>query len=264
MLAGAAWVNAKTQFSYDCILAYGLISATIDVARTERHDRVNLFYVLEKHATAKSTASTPFLVYSGKEWTFKEVYELVLKYATWLKTNYTIAPKEVVAINFVNGPPFIFFWLAIWSLGANPAFMNYNLTGESLLHCVKTSTARILFVDEEVQPKVTPEVSDSLASSDFRDEHGPVQVVFLSKALEKQIFATKGLREPDESRGGMKVHDMAILIYTSGTTGLPKPAIVSWNKAAIGGMFVSRWLGMTRNDRFYSVSPIKFDLATVP
>lgn len=257
MLAGAAWVNAKTQFSYDYILAHALVISTINIARTERCDRVNLFYVLEKHATTKSTASTPLLVHNGKEWTFKEVYEVVLKYGTWMKTNYTIAPKEVVAINFVNGPHFIFFWLAIWSLGAYPAFINYNLTGESLLHCVKTSTARILFVDEEGQSKVTQHVSDSLASSDFRDGHGSVLVVSLSKILDERILATKGMREPDPSRAGVKVHDMAILIYTSGTTGLPKPAIVSWNKAALGGLFVSMWLGMKRNDRFYSVSPVR-------
>ena len=253
LLAGTAWLNAKTQFSYDYILAYALITATINTTRAQRNDRVNLFYVLEKHAIGKSTASIPFLIYNGKEWTFREVYDVVLKYGSWLKTNYAIASKDVVAIDFFNGPHFIFFWLALWSLGAYPAFINYNLTGQSLLHCVKTSTARILFVDEEVQPKITQEVSDALASSDFRDGRGPVEIVSLDKALERQILKTKGIREPDASRAGVEAHDMANLIYTSGTTGLPKPAIVSWNKAYIGGRFVSLWLGMKRNDRFYSV-----------
>ena len=258
VLAGAAWLNAKYCFFYDYILARALISALFHAKLVERQDRVNLFYVLEKHATTRSTAASPFLVGGGREWTFKEVYDTVLQYAAWLKMTYAIAPKDVVAIDFVNGPHFVFFWLALWSLGALPAFINYNLTGQPLLHCIKISTTRILFVDGESESKVTQEVSHALESPDFRVGGGSVQIVIVDGDLERRIRTVEGMREPDASRKGVKGSDMAKLIYTSGTTGLPKAAIISWTKATMGSMFVSSWLGMKQSDRFYTVSRSAF------
>ena len=220
----------------------------------EKRDRVNFFYRLEEHATAKSTANVPFVVYEARSWTFKELYDIVLKYASWLKKTYNIAPKEIVAMDFMNSPQFIFLWMALWSLGATPAFINYNLVGNPLLHCIRVSTARIVFVDEQVRSNFTSEIADAVTSQDFRDGKGPVEVVFFSRDIEQQVHSTEGLREPDSSRSGAVGHGIAKLVYTSGTTGLPKPAIVSWSKVRVGGGFVSSWAGLKRNDRFYTVS----------
>lgn len=216
-----------------------------------------MFYILEEHATTKSTANRTLLVYDGKDWTFGEVYGMVLKYATWLKLTHAIAPKEVVALDFMNSPHFIFLWFALWSLGAHPAFLNYNLTGQPLLHCIKISTARIVLVDEEASAQFTPEVLDVVASPKFRDGKGPVQAVFFDEVVEQQILAVDGKREPDASRKGVRAHDMSCLIYTSGTTGLPKAAIISWNKVLIG-TFISIWLGMKPSDKLYTVCFLQF------
>lgn len=253
-VASLAYLNARTQFSADYNLLSALIVSTVKESLSEKRDRVNLFYTLEQHATAKKTANSPSVVYEGRSWTYKEFYDTVLKYAAWLKQRYSIAPREIVAMDFMNSPHFLFVWLALWSLGAHPAFINYNLTGNPLLHCIRVSTARIIFVDAEVKSSFTSEVADAVASQDFRDGKGPVEVVFFDHDIEQQILSTEGHREPDSSRSGAVGHEMANLIYTSGTTGLPKPAIVSWNKGLIGGGFVSRWLGMKRTDRFYTVS----------
>lgn len=252
VLAGAAWLNAKTQFSYDLRLVTSLTRASLTTLLNEKRDRVNVFYYLEKHATSRHTAGRSFIVFNGKEWTFKEVYGIILKYGTWLKKTFAIAPGDVVAIDFMNSPQFLFIWLALWSLGARPAFINYNLTGNPLLHCIKTSTTRVVLVDEKSKALFTPEVLEAVASPNFRDGKGPVEVVFFSEALEQQILAEDGKREPDSVRSGVQAHEMAILMFTSGTTGLPKAAIVSWNKCAMGGIFTSIMM-MKPSDRFYSV-----------
>lgn len=253
MITSAAWVNAKAQLFYDVGLGYSLITTSNKIARAERRDQLNLFYILEERAISTTTASSPFLVYNDQEWTFKEVYDIVLQYGSWLKINYAIAPKEVVAMDFMNCPRFIFLWLALWSLGACPAFINYNLTGQPLLHCIRTSTARVLFVDEEIKSQFTQDILDAMAAPGFRDENGAVEVVNFNTDTERRILVEKGLREPDSSRAGAKLHDMASLIYTSGTTGFPKPAIISWKKCRIGGGFTSIWLGLKSDDRFYTV-----------
>lgn len=257
--AGLAYLNAKTSLSDDLSLLGALTKGTIKCRIKERKDRVNLFYTLEDHAHARSTANHPFIVYEGREWTYKEVYDVVLKYGTWLKTTYNVAPKEIVAMDFMNSPRFCFIWLALWSIGAHPAFINYNLTDKPLLHCVRTSTARLLLVDNEVRPSFGKEVLDELASTSFRDGKGPVEVVFFTPETESQILRLEGVREPDLSRSGAMGYMMANLIYTSGTTGLPKPAIVSWNKGLLGGSFVSGWMGFKRKDRFYTVCQIGCD-----
>jgi len=257
--AGLAYLNAKTSLSDDLSLLGALTKGTIKCRIKERKDRVNLFYTLEDHAHTRSSANHPFIVYEGREWTYKEVYDVVLKYGTWLKTTYNVAPKEIVAMDFMNSPHFCFIWLALWSIGAHPAFINYNLTDKPLLHCVRTSTARLLLVDNEVRSSFGKEVLDELASTSFRDGKGPVEVVFFTPETESQILGMEGVREPDLSRSGAMGHMMANLIYTSGTTGLPKPAIVSWNKGLLGGSFVSGWMGFKRKDRFYTVCHIGCD-----
>ena len=255
MLAGAAWLNAKTQFSYDLQLIKALVNAKVQIALRERRDRVNCFYSLEQHATTKSTASHAFLMYEGKTWTYKEAYDIVLKYGTWLKTRYGIMPREVVAMDFMNSPVFIFLWLGIWSLGATPAFINYNLTEDPLLHSVKTSTARVLIVDQNIKSRFTKGVTDTLESAKARDGKGPVQTVFFDATLEERILSIDAVREPDSSRTAVRL-DMALLIFTSGTTGLPKPATVSWQKIGLLTGFMPLWFGLTKSDRYYTCMPL--------
>lgn len=219
----------------------------------EKRDRLNPFYILEDHATSRKSAARAFIAYEGREWTYKEVYDIVLQYGSWLKSKHVIASGEVIAMDVMNSPQFVFLCMAIWSLGARPALINYNLTGDPLLHCIKTSTSRIIFVDEEVRSHFTYDVSEKLADSGFRDGNGPVETIFWDKLVQQEIEVTKGVREPDGARSGTKAHETAMLIYTSGTTGLPKPGIVPWSKGYMGGTFTGLWLGMKSYDRYYTV-----------
>lgn len=252
-LAGAAWFSAKTQLPYDLTLIRALVGAHITIAIKEKRGEINLFYALEQHATTKSTADNTFLVYEGKTWTFKEIYDTVLKYGTWLKTTYAVAPREVVAMDFMNSPQFVFMWLGLWSIGAIPAFINYNLTEDPLLHSLKSSTARLLFVDPEVKHQFSQKVTDALSSPQARDGKGPIQTVYFDAALEQKILSLDGVREPDLARTAMRL-DTCLLIFTSGTTGLPKPANVSWQKIRLLTGFVPKWLGQKKTDRYYTVS----------
>jgi acyl-CoA synthetase (AMP-forming)/AMP-acid ligase II len=43
----------------------------------------------------------------------------------------------------------MFTLLAIWALGTAPAMINYNLTGDALVHCLKISNSKVLVVDED-------------------------------------------------------------------------------------------------------------------
>ena len=262
VLAGAAWLNAKIQFSYDVKLVKALVNARVQISWKEKQDRVNPFYSLEQHATTESTAHHAFLMYQGTTWTYEEAYHIVLKYGTWLKTRFGVVAREVVAMDLMNSPVFIFLWLGIWSLGALPAFINYNLTGNPLLHSITTSTARLLFVDPKLKSRFTKDLTDTLDPPKARGGKGPVETVFFDAELEEEIMATEAVREPDSSRSAVRL-DMAMLIYTSGTTGLPKPATVSWQKVMLLTGFMPSWFGLEKSDRYYTCMPLYHSSASL-
>ncbi len=231
-------------------------AGTVAARLTERRDRLNPFYVLEAHARGGAgIADRPFVYYSGREWSYRQTYEVVLRYGTWLATRLGVSPGEIVAVDLMNSDVFVFVWFGLWSIGAKPAFLNYNLTGKPLVHCVRTSSARVLLVEEELREGLSEEVMRELAREDFRGKgKGAVEVVVLNAEIEREIESVVGVRAPDEARSGQRTKDMAALIYTSGTTGMPKPAIVSWIKAGYAGRFVSKYIGLKKTDRFYTVS----------
>jgi hypothetical protein len=142
-LAGLAYLNARWRVSVDLELISSLAASQRALAKREAADRTNSFYLIEEHAQNPKVADKIFIIYQGKKWTFKQSYTMVLRYAGYLHSTHSIAPGEIVAIDFMNSPQFLFLAMAIWSLGALPAFINYNLAGNPFVHSVKTSSARV-------------------------------------------------------------------------------------------------------------------------
>lgn len=211
--------------------------------RRERGDSFNLFKDLEYFAHELSTRSKAFIWFQGTPHTYEQVYNAVLRYGTWMRQQYNVGKNQVVAINFENSLEFIYVWFGLWSIGAKPAFINHNVAGSPLAHCIRTSTAKLCLYD--------PLQSDNMEGikSDLED----VQLVELSEHVKQEIMRMEPVRLPDEARKGERSRDMAILIYTSGTTGLPKPAVVSWRKA-IGAAMGPNWMSeISRDDIMYSV-----------
>jgi acyl-CoA synthetase (AMP-forming)/AMP-acid ligase II len=186
----------------------------------------------------------------------------VLKYATWLKQRHSINSRQIVAMDFTNKPDFIWIWFGLWALGAIPAFINYNLEGAQLVHCVKVSTAELFLVDEEVA-HVLDNVDTRTAIEEADGERKKCSIVVFDANTAAVVATWRGERPPDEMRSRALLSDCAILIYTSGTTGMPKPAIVSFQKILLSADFVPRWMGMTSADRFYSSMPLYHSSASV-
>ncbi|KAF2755213.1 putative long-chain fatty acid transporter [Pseudovirgaria hyperparasitica] len=262
--ASLAYLNGKYGLTADFHVLSALISSGIRMRLRLRRDRMSMFYDLEDRANNKKEADHPFLVFSGKTWTYKESYMCVLRYARWLKEDMGVKKDDIVALDFTNGDTMIFLMFALWNLGARPALINYNLTGIPLLHSVKASTARLIIVDPEVQEKLTEEVRQNFSNESFRDDGGSVKVVILDRATEDQILSSaEGWRDPDEVRAGATQADMAMLIYTSGTTGLPKPAVVSWHKIGMGSLFTASMLPAYKTDIIYTCMPLYHSSASV-
>jgi len=204
-----------------------------------------MFYRLEDLALSPPSANRIFLRFEDKTYTYAQAYDTVLRYATWLRENRGVKKGEMVGLMWQNTDTLIFLAVALWALGAVPALLNYNLTGQPLVHCVKKASARLVLVDPVVASNVTEEVRAELKDTKFE---------VVTEELERQMLYCDAVRPPDEVRSDVTGKDMAMLIYTSGTTGLPKAAIVSWDKVVVVAGFTSRWIGTTKNDVFYTVS----------
>ncbi|KAK5659225.1 hypothetical protein OQA88_1316 [Cercophora sp. LCS_1] len=247
LAAVAAYINARFLVSYDLDMLGSVIPAALKMAWWETRGRLNTFHRLEDLATSKSSENRVFLRFEDKAYTYAQAYDTVLRFSNWLKERRGVKKGQLVALDFQNTDTFVFLLFAIWSLGAVPALINYNLTGKPLAHCVKRAAAKLVLVD----PVVASNVGD-----DVRLELDGVKFEIVTPELEMQMLSMDAVRPSDELRNDAKGLDMGILIFTSGTTGLPKAAIVSWAKIAMVGGFTSKWIGTKSTDVYYTAMPL--------
>lgn len=243
--AGAAYLNARSGFSYDARMASCILPTVLDLGWASYRGRLNLFYRLESLATSKSSADRPFLLFEDRRHTYAQAYDLVLRYGNWLRTRMGVEKDQIVALDFQNTDQFVFLFMALWAIGAKPAFINYNLTGKALVHCIKKATTKLMLIGPEAAAQVGDDVRKELG--------GDIRFEVFGPELEAEALATDPVRFPDELRADVTGESMAILIYTSGTTGLPKAAIVSWAKVTVTSGFTSRFIGIKPTDVYYVV-----------
>lgn len=242
--ATVAYLNARSSAWYDLLLLRCALTGAGRMYYREYVDRLNLFYALEAVATSSSTADRALLIFEGARYTYAEAYDRILRYGRWLRSDLGVKPKDVVAIDYQNSDHFVFLWWGLWSIGAKPAFINYNLVGASLVHCLNAATTRLCIVDPSVAVNVTPDVRDQLPD---------IRFVILTPDVKTQILAHEPVRAPDSDRSESSLSNMSILIYTSGTTGMPKPAIVSWGKLIVGGTVAEKLQARGDGDVMYTV-----------
>lgn len=242
--AAAAYLNAKAHIWYDLKLVRCVAPMAVSMLWRERTGKLNLFYDLEYWAHHPKTAHLPFLLFEDRSWTFAQGLAETLQYATWFAQTLGVQKDDIVAMDFPNSDRFVFVWLGLWALGAKPAFINYNLTGHALVHCIKAAGSTLVLVDESVADHVDDWVRHELAGT---------RLEIFTGARRQDVLATPPVRPPDEARAGVSIHTMSNLIYTSGTTGLPKAAVVSWGKVHAAGGFAARLIDSKPGEVFYTV-----------
>lgn len=210
-----SYLDAKYMIRNDITMIRAFITTQINQRIYERRDQLSPFYFLENIALSPkpAVADRPFLIYEGRHWSYKQSYDIVCRYATWLKERYTVKKGEIVALDFMNKPSMLWIWLGLWAIGARPAMINYNLAGERLVHCVKTSTARLVLVDGEVRGVLEGEAGIATRKQ-LESEDGEREIVIFDEATERVVETWRAVRPGDEERGDVKLPDMAMLIYT--------------------------------------------------
>lgn len=258
----AGYIDAKHGINEDIKTIGTVLRLMAKVAIQEKLGVSNILYLLEKHLYRRPNDTALEYVrqvnpnatnldnqFKVEKWTWEEMFNQVYKYAHVLYYDYGIESKDCVAMDCTNNPDFIFLWLALWSIGAVPVFINYNLTDKSLLHCIKISQSKYIFTDMEVADNVLA-LKDDIAALDK-------QIVLLDGNFRHQVSKAYKLIVPQPERNKDKSPwSPAMYIYTSGTTGLPKSAIFSWTKAVIGGGSYGAAMRIGKQDVVYSPMPL--------
>ncbi|KAI5808624.1 hypothetical protein DFH27DRAFT_233100 [Peziza echinospora] len=266
----AGYIDAKADIVQDVRTITSFAIAQISLARAEKQNKLNLFFQLEARALAPDTRNRAFLIFQGRRWSYLQAYETVLRYGAWLKDRHGVRRDDIVALDFVNGPVFVWLLFGLWSVGGKAALVNYNLGGEALMHTIKTSLARLVLVEKEVAEKIFVGEEGEALKKRIEGEGVPGDVDFKERELlvfdegvERVVDTWAGRRESDEVIGGRKVGEMGALVYTSGTTGLPKPANVSYSKAHHASVFVKHFLRLRATDVFYTCMPLYHSTALI-
>jgi acyl-CoA synthetase (AMP-forming)/AMP-acid ligase II len=98
--------------------------------------------------TAQKYPNTTAIWTRGQTYTYRAFHEKACQYAHYLLSE-GVKKGDLVAFYLQNRAEFLFAWTGLWSIGCAPAAINYNLSGEALIHCLKTSGATIILADKD-------------------------------------------------------------------------------------------------------------------
>ncbi|KAK6458281.1 uncharacterized protein RJT20DRAFT_126267 [Scheffersomyces xylosifermentans] len=247
---GAQLLDAKYHIKEDAQLVKRVIQA-LPYLYWSKRGYASYWYYFEKTALSKpnnraiafprpkenpptpATGPDGFKIYDDQfdleVYTYQELYDIVLRLSYILKFDYGVTAEQTIGLDCMNKPLFIFLWLALWNIGAIPAFLNFNTKDKPLIHCLKIAKVSQVFID--------PDCADPIRETEdkIKEELPNVKLHYINERELLKVLSEKSRpkHRADDStrRPNDQDFDCSLLIYTSGTTGLPKAGIMSWRKA---------------------------------
>jgi len=172
---------------------------------------------------------------------YTEALKLIESISHWLH-NKGIRRGDRVAVTGKNAPEWTVAYLAILFAGGVVVPIDYQLRTEEIELLIKTSGARVLFVDEEKH--------DFFKSKPT----GLEEVISLKKGVGTYIYDLDGPKVEIEQATET---DTAAILFTSGTMGIPKGVILT-HKNLVSDCYLAQGtpLLITYTDVFYAILPI--------
>jgi acyl-CoA synthetase (AMP-forming)/AMP-acid ligase II len=171
-----------------------------------KEKRTSLYYLFEK--AVKHRANRECIWSREGCYTWNQAYDRVNQYGHWFLAQ-GVRPRDLVAFYMQNSPDFIFAWLGLWSIGAAPAMINYNLSGKALLHCLKISGAKLMLIDYDQE--LRNRIDD--VGTEIVNELGITPVV-IGKDFKRELLAMTAERPEDTYRADVQGNWPICLFYT--------------------------------------------------
>ena len=193
-------------------------------------------------------------------YTYKEVQDRACQYANFFLSK-GVKKGDLVAFYLENRPEFIIAWLGLWSIGCGPAAINYNLTGDALVHCLKISGAKLVLVDDDAGCRERIDGSRNILAGELG-----MDLLDMDSAFQSTLSTYSTSLPPKDLAMGMKGEFPAMLLYTSGTTGMPKGCAFTMSR-----LYTTTFLRRASvdgeegpdGDRWYSCMPLDHGTAAI-
>ncbi|MCL2801553.1 MAG: AMP-binding protein [Treponema sp.] len=172
---------------------------------------------------------------------YTESLKLIESIARWLYDK-GIRRGDKVAVTGKNAPEWAIAYLATLFAGGTVVPIDYQLKNEETDLLLKTSGARILFVDEEKHEY-------------YQQNKGSLEtIISLKHGLGTYIYSLDG---PDVQIEQSVETDLAAILFTSGTTGVPKGVMLT-HRNLVSDCYLAQGtpLIILPTDVFYAILPI--------
>ncbi|CAO2650946.1 Nn.00g092430.m01.CDS01 [Neocucurbitaria sp. VM-36] len=213
--AAAAYLDAKYHISKDIRALRGQRAAQRALEKNSQGKGQSLWYQFEAQVHRLPAQEEAIWSRNGC-YTWAETYANACRYGQFLLHN-GVQPGNLVAMYMMNRPEFLFAHLGSWSIGSAPAWINYNLSGDSLVHCLKVAGSKVVLVDEDAECRARIEAVRTRLESELG-----MTIIVLDVQQTGEISRLEPKRPDNELRVNVKGKFPLFLFYTSGTTGHPK------------------------------------------
>ncbi|KAE8388481.1 hypothetical protein BDV23DRAFT_185411 [Aspergillus alliaceus] len=250
----AAYLNAKFHITKDVSGILNMRRSTREYERAVSQNQGNVWFLFQE--TAARYPDMVCIWTRERSYTYREIMVYANQYAHFFLSK-GVKTGDLVALYLQNRAEFIFAWLGLWSLGCAPAAINYNLTGDALLHCLKISGAKLVLVDDDAECRARMDECRVTVEGDLGMELITVDPTFTATVLSRFPSTV-----PEDGRLALNMKGTypGILLYTSGTTGMPKGCAFTMSRLYTTALLRSGTSLIDRpgpgGDRWYSCMPL--------
>ena len=176
-----------------------------------------------------------------------------------------VKPGDVVSIIAENRKEWLFFDMAIMSIGGITNGVYTTDAPSQLKHICVDSATKILVVEDEEQLDKYLEVRDALPMVEkvivLEDEglktFSDAKVMLIDAFYELgRAHLADFAEEWDKRIDAVKADDTALLVYTSGTTGAPKGAMITHANVLFQTKNAGVWIGDCYDEEIMSILPL--------
>ena len=171
-------------------------------------------------SVASSQPESTAILFEEQKWTYRELDNYSNQVANLFQDS-GVKPNEVVVMLMQNSPQFIGVSLGLSKIGATGSYVNFNLRGNALVHCIKICNPVAIVFDaafsdpiNDIRDQIDAKLHDLFFSVNGEDSHK------ISRSFDTDVRSMPSdppppLKEPTSDSKYCDYHETLLLILRS-------------------------------------------------